>query len=105
MVFLVHPRTYDEMLKGGMTSTDMESRGLLRVSEDFLVIMLGLPVPPYPGNSLDPPLRSRLQGRVVANTSTEELYETITRHYNNNKNSSIEYQSNMVQSMTNLVET
>ena len=34
---------------------------LVRVSEDFRVIALGLPVPQYIGNPLDPPLRSRFQ--------------------------------------------
>ena len=35
--------------------------GLLRVSPDFMVVALGLPVPRFPGNPLDPPLRSRFQ--------------------------------------------
>uniref|UniRef100_A0A183C171 VWFA domain-containing protein n=1 Tax=Globodera pallida TaxID=36090 RepID=A0A183C171_GLOPA len=34
---------------------------LERVSEHFRVIALGLPVPPFYGHSLDPPLRSRFQ--------------------------------------------
>jgi hypothetical protein len=34
---------------------------LVRVSEDFRVIALGLPVPRFPGFALDPPLRSRFQ--------------------------------------------
>lgn len=38
---------------------------LARVSEDFRVIALGLPVPGYQGNPLDPPLRSRFQARDV----------------------------------------
>lgn len=39
---------------------------LTRVSEDFRVIALGLPVPAYQGNALDPPLRSRFQARNIA---------------------------------------
>ena len=39
---------------------------LTRVSGQFRVIALGLPVPPYHGNALDPPLRSRFQSRNVA---------------------------------------
>ena len=31
----------------------------MRVSERFRVLALGLPVPKYVGNPLDPPLRSR----------------------------------------------
>ncbi|XP_026544257.1 von Willebrand factor A domain-containing protein 8, partial [Notechis scutatus] len=38
---------------------------IVRVSEDFRVIALGLPVPRYLGNPLDPPLRSRFQARDV----------------------------------------
>lgn len=37
----------------------------MRVSDRFRVIALGLPVPPYHGNPLDPPLRSRFQSRNV----------------------------------------
>jgi hypothetical protein len=38
---------------------------LVRVSDDFRVIALGLPVPKYVGNPLDPPLRSRFQARDI----------------------------------------
>ena len=43
----------------------MEKWRLVRVSEDFRVIALGLPVPKYTGSPLDPPLRSRFQARDV----------------------------------------
>lgn len=39
---------------------------LVRVDENFRVIALGLPVPKYVGQPLDPPLRSRFQARDVA---------------------------------------
>lgn len=39
--------------------------GLVRVSENFRVIALGLPVPKYSGVLLDPPLRSRFQARDI----------------------------------------
>jgi von Willebrand factor A domain-containing protein 8 len=39
---------------------------LERVSEDFHVIALGLPVPAFKGHSLDPPLRSRFQSRQIS---------------------------------------
>jgi hypothetical protein len=43
-----------------------EQSRLVPVHPDFRVIALGVPVPPFPGNPLDPPLRSRFQGfRVV----------------------------------------
>jgi len=38
---------------------------LVRVSEDFFVIALGLPVPTFNGIPLDPPLRSRFQARHI----------------------------------------
>lgn len=47
----------------------MHKWGLVRVSEDFRVIALGLPVPRYQGVSLDPPFRSRFQCRNVTTES------------------------------------
>ena len=43
----------------------MDQWKLQRVHEDFRVVALGLPVPPYRGNTLDPPLRSRFQARFI----------------------------------------
>ncbi|KAG7255151.1 hypothetical protein CRUP_037223, partial [Coryphaenoides rupestris] len=47
------------------TKEEMDAWKIVRVSEDFRVIALGLPVPKYQGNPLDPPLRSRFQARDV----------------------------------------
>lgn len=47
----------------------LQKWGLVRVSEDFRVIALGLPVPKYRGAPLDPPLRSRFQARDVTGLS------------------------------------
>ncbi len=44
---------------------ELDAWKLVRVSEDFRVIALGLPVPRYHGNPLDPPLRSRFQARDI----------------------------------------
>jgi len=44
----------------------MDRWRLVRVSEDFRVIALGIPVPRYLGNPLDPPLRSRFQARDIS---------------------------------------
>ena len=44
---------------------EMDAWQIVRVSEDFRVIALGLPVPKYKGNPLDPPLRSRFQARDI----------------------------------------
>lgn len=56
--FLVSPQRFDK-LADMADSNELKSLNLLRVHEDFRVIALGLPVPKYRGNSLDPPLRSR----------------------------------------------
>ena len=43
----------------------MKAWKIVRVDEGFRVIALGLPVPRYQGNPLDPPLRSRFQARDI----------------------------------------
>jgi MoxR-like ATPase len=65
--FLVAPERYDKLasLSGGADSKSLANLNLLRVHEDFRVIAIGLPVPKYKGNSLDPPLRSRFQAHLV----------------------------------------
>ena len=50
------------------------------VHPDFRVIALGVPTPPFPGKSLDPPLRSRFQIRRIDNPSGEELYEQLLEY-------------------------
>ncbi|XP_041484897.1 von Willebrand factor A domain-containing protein 8-like isoform X2 [Lytechinus variegatus] len=62
--FLVASERYDKLLKDH-TKEELERWKLVRVNEDFRVIALGLPVPKYRGNPLDPPLRSRFQARDV----------------------------------------
>lgn len=47
------------------TKEELDIWKIVRVSEDFRVIALGLPVPKYKGNPLDPPLRSRFQARDI----------------------------------------
>jgi hypothetical protein len=44
----------------------LRRRGLCPAHPDFMVVVIGLPVPPYPGKPLDPPLRSRFQGTVAS---------------------------------------
>jgi MoxR-like ATPase len=60
--FLCHPARYDILLA---TGKDLSKSHLVRVSERFRVIALGLPVPRYLGYPLDPPLRSRFQSRDI----------------------------------------
>jgi len=56
---------------------------IVRASERFRVIALGLPVPPYRGNSLDPPLRSRFQARTIYPSSFQEQLEELRRLHPN----------------------
>lgn len=49
----------------------------MRVSEEFRVIALGLPVPKYAGNPLDPPLRSRFQARDVSPPTYQVFFLSI----------------------------
>lgn len=65
--FLVNPKRFDMLVKqGGQSAVDtMEEHKLVKVSDNFTVIALGLPVPQYVGHPLDPPLRSRFQSRDV----------------------------------------
>ncbi len=65
--FLVHPKRYDSLLKKDASSSssradEMNKWKLVRTSDRFLVVALGVPVPRYEGHPLDPPLRSRFQG-------------------------------------------
>ncbi|KAJ7392629.1 von Willebrand factor A domain-containing protein 8 [Desmophyllum pertusum] len=62
--FLMAAERYDALLKEH-SEQEMDAWKLVRVSEDFRVIALGLPVPRYHGNPLDPPLRSRFQARDI----------------------------------------
>ncbi|XP_067848605.1 von Willebrand factor A domain-containing protein 8 [Heptranchias perlo] len=62
--FLMSAERYDKLLKEH-TREELDAWKIVRVSEDFRVIALGLPVPRYPGNPLDPPLRSRFQARDI----------------------------------------
>ncbi|XP_055616057.1 von Willebrand factor A domain-containing protein 8 [Toxorhynchites rutilus septentrionalis] len=63
--FLISAKNYDSLLER-FNREQLDKWGLVRVSEDFRVIALGLPVPKYRGSPLDPPLRSRFQARDVS---------------------------------------
>ncbi|XP_053164187.1 von Willebrand factor A domain-containing protein 8 isoform X2 [Hemicordylus capensis] len=62
--FLMSAERYDTLLKEH-NKAELDAWKIVRVSENFRVIALGLPVPRYLGNPLDPPLRSRFQARDV----------------------------------------
>uniref|UniRef100_F6QXZ7 von Willebrand factor A domain-containing protein 8 n=1 Tax=Ciona intestinalis TaxID=7719 RepID=F6QXZ7_CIOIN len=77
--FLMHHKRYDQLLQDHSKKT-LDDWQLVRVSENFRVFALGLPVPKYRGHPLDPPLRSRFQARDVYHLGfsdqLEELYKT-----------------------------
>ncbi|ELW57299.1 hypothetical protein TREES_T100021607 [Tupaia chinensis] len=62
--FLMSAERYDKLLQDH-TKMELDAWKIVRVSENFRVIALGLPVPRYSGNPLDPPLRSRFQARDI----------------------------------------
>ncbi|XP_075419136.1 von Willebrand factor A domain-containing protein 8 [Tenrec ecaudatus] len=62
--FLMSAERYDKLLQDH-PKTELDAWKIVRVSENFRVIALGLPVPKYSGNPLDPPLRSRFQARDI----------------------------------------
>ena len=62
--FLMAAERYDKLLKDH-SKEELDRWKLVRVDEAFRVIALGLPVPRYQGNPLDPPLRSRFQARDI----------------------------------------
>ncbi|KAM3934338.1 von Willebrand factor A domain-containing protein 8 [Leptodactylus fuscus] len=62
--FLMSAERYDKLLQEH-SKEELDAWKIVRVSEDFRVIALGLPVPKYSGNPLDPPLRSRFQARDI----------------------------------------
>ncbi|CAG9561701.1 unnamed protein product [Danaus chrysippus] len=63
--FLIPASRYDKLLEEHGVK-EVTRWKLVRVDENFRVIALGLPVPRYNGQPLDPPLRSRFQARDVA---------------------------------------
>lgn len=62
---IISSSQYDLLLKK-FTKSELDNMGLIKAHENFRVIAIGNPAPPYPGNSLDPPFRSRFQARYVA---------------------------------------
>ncbi|TYZ62616.1 hypothetical protein PybrP1_002376 [[Pythium] brassicae (nom. inval.)] len=75
--FLMKAESYDALLATGYSAEDLSAQNLVRVHPDFRVIALGLPVPPYPGRTLDPPLRSRFQARSVQPSSPGTQLEAL----------------------------
>lgn len=87
--FLVAPARYDSLVKQGRFSSGSsgnsqgdDDQRLVRVHEAFRVITVGVPSPPFPGNPLDPPLRSRFQARHIARVPTTSLVSAIQKSTN-----------------------
>ncbi|CAG8506013.1 1373_t:CDS:2 [Ambispora gerdemannii] len=76
--FLVHSKRYDALSKK-TEKTEMDNWKLVRVSDRFLVVALGLPVPPYIGHPLDPPLRSRFQSRDIKQPGFETQVQHLSK--------------------------
>ncbi|XP_021936474.1 von Willebrand factor A domain-containing protein 8 isoform X2 [Zootermopsis nevadensis] len=74
--FLIPASRYDKLLKE-YSKEELDQWHLVRVSEDFRVIALGIPVPRYLGNPLDPPLRSRFQARDISGHTFKEQLEEL----------------------------
>lgn len=76
--FLMSAHRYDKLLEEH-TKEELDAWKIVRVSEDFRVIALGLPVPRYKGNPLDPPLRSRFQARDIYYLPFKDQLEHLYR--------------------------
>uniref|UniRef100_A0AAR5PQP5 von Willebrand factor A domain-containing protein 8 n=2 Tax=Dendroctonus ponderosae TaxID=77166 RepID=A0AAR5PQP5_DENPD len=74
---LIPADRYDKLLEEH-GEKELEKWKLVRVDENFRVIALGLPVPKYRGNPLDPPLRSRFQARDVSSYTYQEWQIELT---------------------------
>jgi von Willebrand factor A domain-containing protein 8 len=70
----------DSLATSATTALEAKSRRtsqLVRVHPAFRVIAIGLPVPPFAGNPLDPPLRSRFQSRRIDPLSNPALLALV----------------------------
>ena len=69
---LIHHARYKSLLERGEDVSRM-----IPTHEGFRVIATGVPVPPYEGNTLDPPLRSRFQSRRLSPLPPSALYSSL----------------------------
>ncbi|RHZ72552.1 hypothetical protein Glove_242g5 [Diversispora epigaea] len=76
--FLVHPKRYDSLIKTN-EKTNMDEWKLVKVSDRFIVMALGLPIPPYIGHPLDPPLRSRFQCRDIKSPGFNDQVKHLSK--------------------------
>ncbi|KAL9652460.1 hypothetical protein ABK040_000032 [Willaertia magna] len=83
--FLISSERYEALMREeGKTKEELEKMKIIPVHSNFRIIALGLPIPPYHGNSLDPPLRSRFQSRKIDLPSLDFIYKELMVHNNQN---------------------
>lgn len=89
--FLLKRETLDAIRRGGAEGASAPAGALagagdavvameklVPVHPEFRVIALSCPVPPYPGRTIDPPLRSRFQCRYVDELATSTVLNNIS---------------------------
>ncbi|CDW54563.1 AAA 5 domain containing protein [Trichuris trichiura] len=77
---LVSSRRYSALLEKH-SEDELQKLGICKVDDRFRVVALGLPVSRYRGHSLDPPLRSRFQARLVALPRFQDLFNHFNMTY------------------------
>lgn len=82
--FLVAPKRFDALLQEH-TPEELASWKLVRTSDQFRCIALGLPIPRYVGNGLDPPFRSRFQARDIQGPRINDQLKYMVDTANNNE--------------------
>lgn len=73
--FITSPSTLELINKSRSSSSASTEKNLLPSHPNFRVIALGRSVPPYTGQPMDPPLRSRLQSHFVDELQSETLLD------------------------------
>lgn len=75
--FLMKKETIQQLEKNDGNTAASGSARLVPVHPAFRVVALGLPVPPYHGRVLDPPLRSRFQSRFINELSLDDALNCV----------------------------
>ncbi|KAI8855148.1 AAA domain-containing protein [Chytridium lagenaria] len=86
--FLVHPARYDSLAKQ-YSKEKIEEWKLRKTSERFFVVALGVPIPRYEGNHLDPPFRSRFQARHIGPPNSMSQILHLNRFVHSLQSSSV----------------
>lgn len=95
--FLVHHDRYDKLLQGNKENDlILKKLNLIRAHPNFRVIALGLPVPQFPGNPMDPPLRSRFQCRDIVPSTMESHVQFLSKGIENYNENTPELIQNLV---------